>query len=32
MMAGEYCNREVIVTEKNISLTDAAMLMRQHQV
>ena len=32
MTAGEYCNREVIVTEKNISVTDAAMLMKQHHV
>lgn len=32
MTAGEYCNREVIITEKNISVTEAAMFMRQHHV
>jgi CBS domain-containing protein len=32
MTAGEYCNREVIITEQNVSVTEAAMLMRQHHV
>ena len=32
MTAGEYCNREVVITEKNSSATDAAILMRQHHV
>lgn len=32
MTAGEYCNREVVVTDKNTSVTDAAILMRQHHV
>ncbi len=32
MTAGEYCNREVVVTEKNTSITEAAMLMRNHHV
>jgi hypothetical protein len=30
MTAGEYCNREVIITGQNVSVTEAAMLMRQH--
>jgi len=32
MTAGEYCNRELIVTEKEMSVTEAAILMRQHHV
>jgi len=32
MTAGEYCNREIVVTEKNTSITEAAMLMRNHHV
>lgn len=32
MTAGEYCNREIVVTEKNTSITEAAMLMRSHHV
>jgi CBS domain-containing protein len=32
MTAGEYCNREVIIVEPTISVTEAASLMRQHHV
>ena len=32
MTAGEYCNREVVITGQDISVTEAAMLMRQHHV
>ena len=32
MSAGEYCNREVVVVEPTISVTEAASLMRQHHV
>ena len=32
MTAGEYCNREVIITEQDASVTEAAVLMRQHHV
>ena len=32
MTAGEYCNREVVITGQNVSVTEAAMLMRQHHV
>ncbi len=32
MTAGEYCNREVVITEQDASVTEAAMLMRQHHV
>ncbi len=32
MTAGEYCNREVTVVEPQISVTEAAALMRQHHV
>ena len=32
MTAGEYCNREVVITEQDVSVTEAAMLMRQHHV
>lgn len=32
MTAGEYCNREIIITGQDVSVTEAAMLMRQHHV
>ena len=32
MTAGEYCNREVIIVEPNVSVTEAAVLMRRHHV
>ena len=32
MAVGELCNREVVVTEKSISVVDAARLMRTHHV
>ena len=32
MTAGEYCNREVVITGQDVSVTQAAMLMRQHHV
>ncbi len=32
MTAGEYCNREIVVSEQTDSVTDAATLMRQHHV
>ena len=32
MTAGEYCNREVVIIEQDASVTEAAMLMRQHHV
>ena len=32
MTAGEYCNREVIITKQTASVTEAAMLMRRHHV
>jgi CBS domain-containing protein len=32
MTAGEYCNREVIITGQKASVTEAAVLMRQHHV
>ena len=32
MSAGEYCNREVIIVEPTISVTEAAELMRHHHV
>jgi len=32
MTAGEYCNREVIIVEPTISVTEAAVLMRRHHV
>jgi CBS domain-containing protein len=32
MSAGEYCNREVIIVEPAISVTEAAELMRHHHV
>lgn len=32
MTAGEYCNREVVITSPETSITEAAKLMRQHHV
>ena len=32
MTAGEYCNREVIITEQTTSIFEAAVLMRHHHV
>ena len=32
MTAGEYCNREVVIVEPTISVTEAAALMRRHHV
>lgn len=32
MAVGEICNREVVVTEKGLSVVDAAQLMRKHHV
>ena len=32
MAVGEICNREVVVTEKSVSVVDAAQLMRTHHV
>jgi predicted transcriptional regulator len=32
MAVGELCNREVVVTEKTLSVVDAAQLMRKHHV
>lgn len=32
MTAGKYCNREVIITEPNTSIIEAAKLMRKHHV
>lgn len=32
MAVGEICNREVVVTEKALSVVDAARLMREHHV
>jgi CBS domain-containing protein len=32
MSAGEYCNREVIIVEPTVSVTEAAELMRHHHV
>lgn len=32
MAVGELCNREVVVTEKSISVAEAARLMRTHHV
>lgn len=32
MTAGEYCNREIIITEQDTSVTEAAILMRQNHV
>lgn len=32
MSIGEFCNREVVVAERNCSVLEAAHLMRQHHV
>ena len=32
MAVGEICNREVVITEKRMSVVDAAQLMRAHHV
>ena len=32
MAVGEICNREVVLTEKTLSVVDAAQLMRKHHV
>jgi len=32
MSAGEYCNREVIIVEPTVSVTEAAVMMRRHHV
>jgi predicted transcriptional regulator len=32
MAVGEICKREVVVTEKSVSVVDAAQLMRRHHV
>jgi len=32
MAVGEICNREVVITEKSVSMVDAAKLMRTHHV
>lgn len=32
MSVGEFCSRDVVVAEKNISIAAAAKLMRQHHV
>lgn len=32
MLAGEYCNRDVVIVGKSESITKAAKLMRQHHV
>ena len=32
MTAGEYCNREVVITGQDVSVTEAAMLKKQHHV
>jgi len=32
MSAGEYCNREVVIVEHTVSVTEAAELMRHHHV
>ncbi len=32
MTAGEYCNREIIITGPESTITEAARLMRQHHV
>ena len=32
MAVGEICNREVVITEKTVSVVDAARLMRTHHV
>ena len=32
MTAGEYCNREVVITNRNTTITEAARLMREYHV
>jgi predicted transcriptional regulator len=32
MAVGEICNREVVITEKSVSVVDASKLMRSHHV
>lgn len=32
MFVGEYCNREVVVVDKQDSISDAARVMREHHV
>lgn len=32
MTAGKYCNRDVVITEPNTTINEAAKLMRQHHV
>jgi CBS domain-containing protein len=32
MAVGEICNREVVITERSVSVVDAAKLMRSHHV
>ncbi|MDH5612141.1 MAG: CBS domain-containing protein [Gammaproteobacteria bacterium] len=32
MTAGEYCNREVVITDRDTSIAQAAILMREHHV
>ncbi len=32
MLVGEYCNREVVVVDKQDSISDAAKVMREHHV
>ena len=32
MTAGEYCNREVVITDQNTTITEAARLMREYHV
>jgi CBS domain-containing protein len=32
MSVGEYCNREVVITERGTEIREAAKLMRQHHV
>ena len=32
MTVGKFCNREVIIAEKNSTITEVAKLMRQHHV
>ncbi len=32
MAVGELCNREVVIAEKNLGVTEAARLMRRHHV
>jgi len=32
MAVGDICNREIVITEKSVSVVDAAKLMRSHHV